>query len=229
MLAAKADDDKGGEADSKPEWLGDFESPEEMAKAYKELRTKMSEGKKPDAETDKKVEEQAAEKGVDLSKYAAEWGVNQGLSDESYAELAEAGYSKDIVDNYIAGKMATVASETGKLYDAVGGEEAYAELIEWGKSNIPTHSQEAYDRLLNAGEYEAAALALRGFVQDYQAAVGTDPKASLNPAQQSGATGGAQPFGSKSDMIAAINDPRYKNGDRSYIAQVEKRILASRF
>jgi hypothetical protein len=30
-------------------------------------------------------------------------------------------------------------------------------------------------------------------------------------------------------MIAAINDPRYKNGDRAYVAMVEKRILASEF
>lgn len=210
--------------DEKPEWLGDFESPEEMAKAYKELRTKMSKGESKGAE--EKVEETAEKKGVDLAKYAAEYNTIGKLSDESYAELEAKGFSRDIVDNYIAGKVATVEKATAGLFEAVGGKEAYADLIEWGKANLPSHSQAAYDRLLDAGDFEAAALALRGFMQQYVEANGSDPK-SINALNQSGATG-VRPFANKAEMIAAINSKAYKNGDKAFVKEVEQRILASK-
>lgn len=210
----------------KPEWLGDFETPEEMAKAYKELRTKMSSGK-AEEESTAEVEETAEKKGVDMGKYTEEWNVNGSLSNESYAELEKQGFSRDIVDNYIAGKVAVVEKATQGLYEAAGGEEAYATLIEWGKANLPKESQVAYDRLLNAGEFEAAALALRGFVQAYTDAEGSAPK-GLDAMNQAGATG-VRPFANKAEMIAAINSPPYKNGDKAFVAEVEKRILASNF
>lgn len=225
LLAEEKDGKK--EEEKKPEWLGEFKSPEDLAKAYQELRKKMSEGKKTDETPPVKTDETTKTEGIDLSKYSEEWSVNNGLSEESYAELAKAGYTKDIVDNYIAGRIATVTKQTETLYGAVGGKEAYEALIEWGKANITRESQVAYDRLLQSGNYEAAALALRGFVQQYEAAEGTDPRATITAGRQSGTT--AAGFANKSDMIAAINDRRYKNGDKAYIAEVERRILASRF
>lgn len=227
LLAEKKEENND---DPKPEWLGDFKSPEEMAKAYKELRTKMSEGKKEEADPEaaQSAEDEAKEKGVDLDKYVKEYSATNELSSESYAELEAAGMTKDVVDNYIAGRLAGESAAAQGLYDVAGGEEGYQQLLEWGKANIPTDQQAAYDALLGEGNYDAAKLVLRSFVNSYKAANGSEPS-SLNVAAQDGGGGAVQGFTSKADMIDAINDPRYKNGDKGYIAQVEKRILASSF
>lgn len=225
MLAEEKAAEQTGE---KPEWLGEFESPEEMAKAYKELRTKMSSGGKAE-EAAETVEADAEKKGVDLMKYTAEWNANGQLSAESYAELQTQGFTKEIVDGYISGKIAEAEKHFDTLYGAVGGREAYVDLIEWGKVNLPQHSQVAYDNLLDAGQYDAAALVLRGFVEQYKEANGTDPKTVVAGGAPDASGGGVQGFPNKSAMVAAINDPRYKSGDRAYIAEVEKRIIASRF
>jgi hypothetical protein len=228
MLAEnKAAEEK--EEEAKPEWQGDFKTPEELRKAYDELRTKMSKGEeKPAAEATAEETKAVEDAELDMDKYVKEYGVNKSLTDESYKELAEAGLSKEIVDGYIAGEMAKVSSATADLAEVAGGTEEYATLLEWGRTNLPAETQQAYDDLLNGGHFEAAKLALRGFVHQYTEAVGSEP-GGINAGGQDGGTGAVQGFTNKSDMIAAINDPRYKNGDKAYVAEVEKRMLASDF
>ena len=109
------------QAEGRPDWLPEkFESPEAMAKAYAELEKKQSAGKP--AEKPKAIEqptrEQVVESGLDISALEAEWNETGALSEESYKLAAEAGYSRDIVDNYIEGRQAVVARETAAGYQA---------------------------------------------------------------------------------------------------------------
>ena len=217
----------------KADHLGGFKTHEELESAYKELRTKMSAGdtKKEVAPADStpkagKVEEDAKKAGVSIDKYVEEWGANKALTEDSYKELEASGFTKEVVDNYIAGRIAVVAEESKSLIEAVGSQEDYDVLLAWGKVNLPEESQQAYDRLLNVADYDAAKLVLRGFVQQYEAAEGGTPKA-INAAGVGAATTAAQPFGSRTDMTDAINDRRYKSGDKLYVKSVEARIIAT--
>jgi hypothetical protein len=216
------------EEQPKPEWQGDFKTPEELRKAYDELRTKMSEGDKTPAEPTAEESKAVEDAEIDMDKYVKEYGVNKSLTPESYKELADAGLSKEIVDGYIAGQMAQVATATSDLHAAAGGAEEYGLLLEWGKANLPTETQQAYDDLLNGGHFEAAKLALRGFVAQYTEANGSTP-GSIAAGNKDGVAGAVQGFASKTEMTDAINDRRYKTGDAAYIKAVEARIHASRF
>jgi len=86
-------------------------SAEEIAKAYIELE-KMKKGgdeQVSQGEEEPPPSEEAPEKGTDedtkdnieLSKYEEKYLKEGGLSDEDYAELEKAGYSKDKVDEHI--------------------------------------------------------------------------------------------------------------------------------
>jgi hypothetical protein len=232
MLAEKKE---AATEEPKPEWQGDFKSPEELRKAYDELRAKMSEGPAPTAEekaaaekAEAEVKEAAGEKGVDLDKYVEEFAVNKALTADSYAELEAAGMARDVVDNYIAGRLANQSAETNALYASVGGEEQYAALIEWGLAgNVPEEARQAYDRLLSEENYAAAGLVLRGFVEQYKAAEGSPP-GGINPGGAN-PSHGVKPFATKTEMIEAINSKPYKNGDRAFVAEVEARMHVSKF
>jgi hypothetical protein len=232
MLAEKKE--AATEEPTKPDYLGDFKSPEEMAKAYQELRAKMSEGPAPTAEekaaaekAEAEAKEAAGKKGVDLDKYVEEFAVNKVLTADSYAELEAAGMARDVVDNYIAGRLANQSAETNALYEVAGGEEQYAALIEWGTTNLSEEAQQAYDRLLSEENYAAAGLVLRGFVEQYKAAEGSPP-GGINPGGAN-PSHGVKPFATKTEMIEAINSKPYKNGDRAFVAEVEARMHVSKF
>ena len=109
--------------DGNPGWLPDkFNSPEDMAKAYRELEQKLSSNSEsvanndegtPPPQTPISPEQQAqineAHKtlenvGLDYNKYANEYLEKGGLSPESYTELQSKGMSTEMVDSWIQGQ-----------------------------------------------------------------------------------------------------------------------------
>lgn len=223
----KSEDDKSKKSDDpeRPEWLPeDFETPEDLAKAYAELKAKPQDEK---SKTDEKSEapqatpeeraaaEKATEKaGLDLGKVSQEWFDNGGLKDETYEKLAEAGYPREMVDIYIDGLTSRTAHTTEKAYEVAGGKESYDAMIDWAMENLSPEQEKAFDAAVNSNDLHRALMAIKALNADYKAAV--DKDASVEPQQMVDAKGGETSgniYNHQDEFLADLDDPRYKTSE----------------
>jgi len=204
-----------------PEWLPDkFNSPEELAAAYKELEKRQSGGET--TESAEEGEGESSEVNAVFETATAEYTEKGQLSEQTFAALAEQGISKDVVDSYIAGQEAISAQQTTQIYDAVGGESNYSDVIAWASDVLPDSEIDAYNAILQTGTMEQAAVAAKGLHAQYQASQGTAP--TLRQGATSGE--GIMPFGSAAQVTEAMRDRRYLN-DPAFRKTVEKRLAIS--
>jgi Phage T7 capsid assembly protein len=216
-----------GAPEDRPQWLPEkFKSPEDMAKAYAELESKLG-GNKPPADNatpdvPDNPQQALQDKGLDLNDFSQEFASKGELSQESYEKLAKAGYSKDIVDNYIAGQQARASQFESTIKTEVGGDERYGEMIEWAKANLTPGEISAYNAAVSSGNAEQAKLAALGLSAKFGKAVGSDPQRMLG-GQKAGAE---DVFESTAQLTEAMRDPRYRN-DPAYRAKVQAKLNRS--
>ena len=195
--------------------------------------TKPEGGDATEGKDGKEPEEGAFEVGdCDMSELAKEYAETGKLSDESYAELAENGFSRDLVDTYIAGVKAqqSQGQEMGEkaqeeIYSVAGGEKGYSDLISWAETKLTATEKEAYNKVIATGDKEIIKLAVSGLVYKYEQTYGRNPKLI-----QSGRTAPEEPKGFASDfeMKQAMGDKRYGR-DPQYTREVEKKVINSSF
>jgi len=222
-----ASSDKGAAGD-RPAWLPEkFATPEDMAKAYGELETKLGSAKKPDAAAPAAdttaVEAAATKAGVDLNAIGKEYAENGGkLTDATMKSLADKGISKEAVDAYIGGLTSKVAKLQGELATIAGGEEQLKSVYEWAKTNLSADEIKAYNSALSTNP-DAAKMVLAGVVSRYTAATGSEPKlidAAPSPSS------GEKPFESSAEVTRAMGDPKYKT-DQAFRDKVARRLAIS--
>lgn len=222
--------------DQKPEWLGDFEKPEDLAKAYNELRSKMSregapkeepkgapaEAETPAAEAD--AQEAAEKAGLDLQTVEAEFMQTGALTDETYAKLAEAGYSREIVDSYIAGQQAQAQLMQTEIEQYVGGADAMKGVLEWAAGNLSDGEKAAFNDIMDNGDTSAIKLAFDGLMAKYRAGEGSEGPL-VSGSSRSGASS-VKPFADNAQLTAAMRDPRYATSE-AYRNEVAQRLAIS--
>ncbi len=155
-----------------------------------------------------------------LGTFSQEFFANGKLSDKSYGELSKMGFSKPLVDQFIAGQQAVMAREEQAVYDSVGGKEAYVEMIQWAGQSLSKEEVEAYNSAVSSGNQAHIQFAVKG-LQARFAANTREPnlKTTSGKAPQAG-------FRSVSEVVAAMSDPKYKI-DPAYRADVERKIANS--
>ena len=223
-------------AAGKPEWLGDFETPEDMAKAYKELRAKMSSDGAPKVdekpaeatpeaapEATREAAEAAVEKaGIDMAAVESEFFEAGELSEKTYADLEKAGFDKATVDRYIAGQQAVQSQLQSRVEEHVGGADRLQSVLEWAVSGLSQAEATAFNNTIDNADEAGVKLALDGLMAKYDAVNGKEP--SLVNGEVKGNSGSV--FRSTSELTAAMRDPRYSN-DPAYRADVEARLARS--
>lgn len=220
-------------AEDRPEWLPEkFKTPEEMAKAYSELESKLGQPKKdepaktpegtpdPATATPEDAEKALTDKGLNLQDFSEEYANKGALSPESYEKLAKAGYSKDLVDQFIEGQMARAAQFESSIKSEVGGNDAYVEMVTWAKANLSPAEIDAYNTAVSSGNPQQAKLAALGLRAQYEKANGSDPKRLLGG---SNGTTSSDVFESVAQLKEAMKDPRYKS-DPAYRAKVQEKL-----
>lgn len=223
---------EGTPPEDRPQWLPEkFKSPEDMAKAYAELESKL--GQKPtetpaepakvetpaDAEADKAL----ADKGLKLTDFSAEFSQKGELSPESYDKLEKAGFDRGLVDQYIAGQKALAAQYDNAIMTEVGGADKYTEMVTWAKANMTPTEIDAYNNAVSGGNVDQAKLAVLGLSAKYEKAVGNDPKRLIG-GQSSGSS--SDVFESMAQVTAAMKDPQYKN-DPAFRAKIQAKLARS--
>ena len=219
----------------RPEWLPEkFDSAEDMAKAYGELEKKMSGGEE---KTEEQAEEQSQEEQKEeetpevtaeaqqrIQEATKEYYENGGeIGDATYEALEKVGISRDLVDRFKAGQEALEDTEIKTIQGGANGE--YDAMSEWAGKNLPDDEFNTFNEVINTGSVEQAKLAVRGLYARYKSEVGGGPKLVTG-----GTTGSSvMPYQSNQEMVRAMQDPRYKSGDKAYHTEVERRLAVSTF
>lgn len=227
-LAAKSEEAAKADAPARPEWLPEeFESPEDFAKAFAEL--KAGKAAETPAETEANAEENTEEKTeekptpvVDVNAVSAEFAEKGELSEETYADLAAKGFDKAFVDSFIEGQKARADAVDRRLTDAAGGKDHLDRMFAWASTSMTAAEITAYNASFANADVTAAELAIKELRSKYEAANGRDGSL-LNGKAPSPA---ADTFGSWAEVTQAMSDPRYEK-DPAYRAKVEAKMARS--
>ena len=217
--------DEESAEEERPEWLDEkFESPEEMAKAYKALQQKMSKPKAEKKESAKAEEASAPEATTGAIDAARNEFAEAGeLSDKTFDALEAAGLPREFVEQYIAGQQAMSVQQAATIQESIGGAGNYEAMAEWASENLADGDLDAFNDIVEGQSVEQARVAVKGLYAQFQAAGGKGP--ALVQGSTSG-DAGVKPFGSTAQVTEAMRDPRYAS-DPAYREQVEKRMSVS--
>lgn len=216
--------------EERPEWLPEkFQSPEDMAKAYGELESKLG-ADKEEATKEETLVENETEPTTEhnqaqtlITDASNEFAENEGkLSDETYEALAQAGLSRELVDGYARGQAALQENESTQIKSAANGE--YEALSEWATKTLTDDEMNTFNETVNNGAVDQAKMVVSGLYARYKAEVGgTQPK--LVTGNTTGSS--TMPFESIQEVSRAMRDPRYKSGDKAYHNELERRLAVS--
>ena len=216
--------------EQRPDWLPEkFKDPEQLAQAYAELEKQFSfREQEPQQEEEQEFEnveaadEYLKENGLDFDDLSNSFWENDGLSEEQYDALEAAGIPSDIVDQFIDGQMAVKNQTQAAVFDAAGGEEGYAQMMNWATNTLSEREQDAYNAAVNSGDMESVMLAVQGLNARFRSEYGDNP--TLVQGQAADVTAGA--FQSVAGITAAMSDPRYEK-DPAYRSSVEAKLQRS--
>ena len=177
------------------------------------------------------IQEQAAnlltQAGLDMAQLQTEFDSNGELSEESFAKLDEAGFPRQLVDNYIAGVSAlNVQNETfiqNVAYDSVGGQDQYQVMTKWAEANMSADEITAYNAAITSMDRGQATLAVAGLSAKYHSAVGRE---GTTVQGSSGATQAGDVYETKTTMLADLASTEYRTSP-SFRAQVETKVARS--
>jgi len=210
---------------------GKYKDAAELEKAYVELQSKLGEksnkdsGEVGDTKDSKEVEsEETTEEteetpqtspAAELITSASEEFESKGELTAETIEKFSAMSSKDLVNAYMelqknAPDQAESVSDlsdasVNEVKNSVGGEEAYANIVNWAGENLDPKSIEAFDTIVNSGSVDAIKLAVSGLKSQYENSNGYEGKMYTGKAPQTS----KDVFRSQAELVEAMSDRRY--------------------
>ena len=222
--------------EGRPAWLPDkFDSPEAMARAYSELENRFhaSDEQLQQLEQQANYEQQAQEvmetpphmvdqlldeRGLDFSVFQQEYNETGQLSEDAYLALQEAGIEPQMVDTWIAGQEAIADQQIDSIYNMVGGEQAYNQMLEWAGDNLQPWEMDAFNDQIESLDANSM-FAVQGLMARMQNDEGSPPILYQGePSQYS-----APKYDSLAQLTSAMSDPRYAS-DPAYRREVTSRL-----
>jgi hypothetical protein len=110
-------------------------------------------------------------------------------------------------------------SQAQQLYEMVGGEKAYQSMIEWAGQSLSKAEIEMYDSVMASGNANSIYFAVQALNNKYSDAVGSEGQLLTGR----GTADSNAVFRSQSELIQAMNDPRYDN-DPAYRSDVMAKL-----
>ena len=107
---------------------GKYKTVEELVKGYKELESQQGRADEPETELAEGEEQSAKEiygefiggrleeAGIDFGDMSSRYAESGMLQDEDYGELEKAGFSRNMVDNYLAGLQYNAAQDLSLIH-----------------------------------------------------------------------------------------------------------------
>ena len=207
----------------RPEWLPEkFNSPEDLAKSYQELEKKLSAPKDTQEQQADTEDTQQEISQPQFDKFSEEFASHGKLSDESFSELEKMGYSREMVETYIAGMTSSQSADAEAVMSVAGGAEGYKELTDWARDNMDTKELELYNQMV-ATSTDNAKMAVEWLMSKREAVDGVEPTLVSGKATAPA----KDEFRSTSEVVAAMKDARYGK-DPAYTKDVEDKLSRSK-
>ena len=153
------------------------------------------------------------------------------LSDETLAKFSSLS-SQDLIKAYMevqatqpqqAAPPAEISTaEINQIKNSAGGEKAYANIVNWAKTNLPENQIQAFDEVVNSGSVQAIQLAVSGLKAEYDNANGVEGRMVTGKAPKN--TGDV--FRSQAELVSAMSDRRY-DSDPAYRQDVIEKLERS--
>ena len=223
------------QADQEQLLAGKYKDSQELEKAYVELQKKLGE---KEQSTEQATEEQPEDKpqlseGASLITSASDEYYANGnkLSDETMAKFS-AMSSQDLIKAYMevqktpefqqqqsAPAADITPAQVNQIKNAAGGDQAYANIINWAKGSLPQDQLNAFNEVVNTGSVQAIQLAVSGLKSQYDNANGVEGRLVTGKA----APNNGDVFRSQQELVRAMNDPRYDN-DPAYRQDIIEKL-----
>ena len=221
------------QADQEQLLAGKYKDAQELEKAYVELQKKLGE---KEEDTEQASAEEKSEETPQLSDHASlitsasdeYYANNNQLSDETMAKFASLS-TQDLIKAYMevqktqpqqpAQQAEITQDQINQIKNSAGGDAAYANIVNWAKSNLPKESIDAFDEVVSTGSVQAIQLAVAGLKTEYNNANGIEGKmVTGKPAPNKGDI-----FRSQAELVRAMSDPRYDN-DPAYRQDIVEKL-----
>ena len=180
---------------------GKYNNVEELEAAYLELQKKLG-----SQEEDVQAEPEETPETDWLAEAQRAIQESGELSEELTQQLSEMNGAE--VFNALQQNMPQSAdlseSDLNSVYNAVGGQEQYSNLISWANDNFTEAEIDAYDQVVDSGNLDQINLALQALYYRYTEAMGQDGNLLQGKPAQAQDT-----FRSQQELIQAMSDPRY--------------------
>ena len=217
---------------------GKYKNAEELEKAYVELQKKLGDNvEQEETETASAAEEQPEDKptlsdGATLITSATDefYDNNGQLSEETLNKFSSMS-SQDLVKAYMevqqlpeyqpreASAIDLSESDINQVQNAVGGEQAYGNMLNWARTNLSQEEISAFDSIVNTGSVGAIRIAAAGLKAQYDAANGVEGTMYTGKAPKSN----GDVFRSQQELVRAMSDPRYDN-DPAYRQDIIEKL-----
>lgn len=113
------------------------------------------------------------------------------------------------------------------VFEQTGGEQKYHAMANWAAKNMSESDVQKFNADIRSGDANRAVQAVKAMQFDYMTKTGYEPRLLGGRAPTSE---GPKGFQSEAQVVAAMNDPRYRQGpdqDPAFVAEVEQRLAAS--
>ena len=211
---------------------GKYKNAEELEKAYVELQKKLGDDKETEQASAEDTTEDKPQfsEGANLINSASEEYYANGnkLSDETMAKFSSMS-TQDLIKAYMevqatqpqqsAPTAEITQDQINQIKNSAGGERAYANIVNWAKSNLPKSSIDAFDEVVNTGSVQAIQLAVAGLKTEYNNANGVEGRMVTGKT----APNNGDVFRSQAELVRAMNDPRYDN-DPAYRQDIIEKL-----
>ena len=216
---------------------GKYKNAEELEKAYVELQKKLGESKEEDteqasAEPEPEDKPQLSEGATLITDASKEYFDNGNkLSPETLAKFSSLS-SQDLIKAYMevsqnpefqqqqaAPPAEITTSQINQIKNSAGGEKAYANIVNWAKTNLPQDQINAFDEVVNTGSVQAIQLAVSGLKAEYDNANGVEGRMVTGKT----APNSGDVFRSQQELVRAMSDPRYDN-DPAYRQDIIEKL-----
>ncbi|KMT52125.1 hypothetical protein ACR52_27340 [Pseudomonas fildesensis] len=158
-----------------------------------------------------------------------EYEADGKLSEDSYAQLAKAGYSAGFVNSFMKGQEAVAEAYVSKIVAYAGGKEQFDRVVAHLKANSPKSMDSLYDAIERRDLNTVQTVINLGMASQAKK-FGKQPERTLN--RRNAAPAGRAPaqqvegFSSQTEMVKAMGDSRYGR-DAKYTQEVRNKVLAA--
>lgn len=206
---------------------------EDLEALYKNLESQIGKQKEEpkdntiptqDEQKQEEIKEELKDSPVDFKKFEQEFFESGDLSEESYKELQENGFPKNVVDNYLAGVKAQADTQAQEVFNVVDGEENYTQMVEWADKNLSDDEKRVFNQSVTSNDITQAKFAVEALYSRFTKAEGGRPQRVIHGGKVPQSNSGS--FQSRAEVTEAMSNPKYES-DPAFRAEVQRKLRNS--